>query len=503
MFYFLAFLPILLILVLMAFFHWSGQKAGPVGWAVGVLVALLAFGLNWQVFWVSQLKGLLISVYILLVLWPALLLYFLVNQFGGIQAIAQAMQRSVRDHLFLVVLIAWSFAGMLEGITGFGVPIAIVAPILVGMGINPVLAVTASAIGHSWAVTFGGMGLTYQTLLSVSQMQPGEIIPPAVLLLGIAVLFTGLAAAFILGSMRIWHKVLLTGLVIALAQYVVAIAGFPQLGAFLAGAAGLLFGWLISRAPKLATPAPKDARLRAALTAYGGVVVINIITGIPGPVNTFLNGIYWQMLLPATNTLLGFSMPLAKGQLFKPFLHPAFPMLLVTFITYFSLRKSALCDDCSLRQAWLSTWKTALPATVGVIFTIGLATLMEYCRMTLLLAEGLAALMQTAYPLTSAYVGVLGAFATGSNNNSNVLFVPLQKNVAVLLGFAPALLVASQTAGGAIGAMVAPAKLIVGCSTVGLIGREGDVLRKTLPYVLILCAILGLVTLLLVRLPPG
>ncbi len=501
MFYFLAFFPILLILVLMAGFHWSGQKAGPVGWAAGVLVALFAFGLNWQVFWVSQLKGLLISVYVLLVLWPALLLYFLVNQFGGIRAIAQAMQRSVRDQKLLTVLIAWSFAGLLEGITGFGVPIAIVAPILVGMGVTPILAVTASAIGHSWAVTFGGMGLTYQTLLSVSQLPPGEIIPPAVLLLGIAVLFTGLAAAQVLGALRIWHKVLLVGLVIAGVQYAVAIAGFAQLGAFLAGAAGLLFGWLVSRAPKPEVPEPPDPRLRAALAAYGAVVVINIIAGVPGPVNTFFNTFQWQLLLPATSTLEGFSMPLAKGQLFRPLLHPAFPMLIVTFITYFALRKTSLCSDCSFRQVWRTTWKTALPATVGVIFTIGLATLMEYCRMTLLLAEGLAALMQSAYPLTTAYVGVLGAFATGSNNNSNVLFVPLQKTAAVLLGFAPALLVAAQTAGGAIGAMVAPAKLIVGCSTVGLIGKEGEVLRRTLPYVLVLCALLGLVTLLLVNLP--
>jgi lactate permease len=498
--YFLAFLPILLILVLMAGFHWSGQKAGPAGWAAGLLIAFIAFGLNWQVFWVSQFKGLLISIYVLLVLWPALLLYFLVNQFGGIQAIAQAMQRSVRDQKLLMVLIAWSFAGMLEGITGFGVPIAIVAPILVGMGVSPLLAVTAGAIGHSWAVTFGGMGLTYQTLLSVSQLEPMQIIPPAVLLLGIACLFTGLAAAEVLGARQKWHKVLLVGLVIATVQYAVAIAGFPQLGSFLAGAAGLLFGWLISRAPRSASPAPPDPRLRAALAAYGGVVVLNIISGIPGPVNTLLGSLRWQTVLPATQTLVGFVMPAAKGQLFRPFLHPAFPMLLVTFITYFSLRKTALCTDCNLHLAWQTTVKTALPATVGVVFTIGLASMMEYSRMTMLLAEGLAALMQSAYPLTTAYVGVLGAFATGSNNNSNVLFVPLQKTVALLLGFAPALLVAAQTAGGAIGAMVAPAKLIVGCSTVGLIGKEGDVLRKTLPYVLLLCALLGGVTYLLVKL---
>lgn len=499
MFYFLAFLPILLILVLMAGFHWSGQKAGPAGWAAGVLVGVFAFGLNWQVFWVSQYKGLLISIYVLLVLWPALLLYFLVNQFGGIQAIAQAMQRSVRDHLFLTVLIAWSFSGMLEGITGFGVPIAIVAPILVGMGVSPILAVTAGAIGHSWAVTFGGMGLTYQTLLSVSQLEPAQIIPPAVLLLGIACLFTGLAAAKVLGALKTWHKVLLVGVVTAGVQYGVAMAGFPQLGSFMAGAAGLIIGWMISRAPRGLTPAAPDHRLQAALAAYGAVVAINIICGVPGPINTALNSVHWQTILPPTQTLAGFAMPTGKGQLFKPFLHPAFPMLLVTFITYFALRKTDLCADCSLRRAWQTTLKTALPATVGVVFTIGLASLMEYSRMTLLLAEGLAAVMQSAYPLTTAYVGVLGAFATGSNNNSNVLFVPLQKTVAVLLGFAPALLVGAQTAGGAIGAMVAPAKLIVGCSTVGLIGKEGDVLRRTLPYVLVLCALLGLVTFLLVK----
>jgi lactate permease len=500
MFYFLAFLPILLILVLMAGFRWSGQKAGPVGWVAGVVIAIFVFGMNWQVFWVSQYKGLLISVYVLLVLWPALLLYFFVNQFGGIKAIAEAMQRSVRDHQFLAVLIAWSFAGMLEGVTGFGVPVAIVAPILVGMGITPILAVTAAAIGHSWAVTFGGMGLTYQTLISVSQMEPAAIIPPIAFLLGIACVFTGLAASMVMGAMKIWHKVVITGLVISGVQYFISVAGFPQLAGFLAGAVGVFFGWLISRAPRSETPTPRDPRLIAALAAYGGLVLLNILIGVPGPLNILLDGFRWQILLPGTLTATGFAMAPAKGQLFRFILHPAFPMLIIIALTYFGLRRSSICKDCSLRAAWDNTLKIALPATVGIIFTIGLATMMEYSRMTLLLAEGLSALMQSAYPLTAAYVGVLGAFATGSNNNSNVLFVPLQKAVAILLGFAPAWLVAAQTAGGAIGAMVAPAKLIVGVSTVGLLGKEGDVLRKTLPYVLILGALLGILAYFMVQL---
>jgi len=102
--------------------------------------------------------------------------------------------------------------------------------------------------------------------------------------------------------------------------------------------------------------------------------------------------------------------------------------------------------------------------------------------MTQLLAQTLSHWMGTAFPLVSPLVGILGAFATGSNNNSNVLFGPLQKQVAQMLGILPALLIATQTAGGAIGSMLAPAKIIIGCSTTGLKGRDGEVLRMTVPY---------------------
>ncbi len=90
--------------------------------------------------------------------------------------------------------------------------------------------------------------------------------------------------------------------------------------------------------------------------------------------------------------------------------------------------------------------------------------------------------MGSAFPVVSPLVGILGAFATGSNNNSNVLFAPLQERVALLLSLLPSLLLAAQTTGGALGSMIAPAKIMVGCSTVGLKGRDGDVLRVTLPY---------------------
>lgn len=118
--------------------------------------------------------------------------------------------------------------------------------------------------------------------------------------------------------------------------------------------------------------------------------------------------------------------------------------------------------------------------------------------MTQLLADGLVIMMQSTYPLVSPFIGILGAFTTGSNNNSNVLFIPLQKSIAAILGISPAWLVASQTAGGALGSMISPAKMIIGASTVGFSGSEGEVLRKTLPYVLAIGLAIGLIVWLIV-----
>jgi lactate permease len=97
------------------------------------------------------------------------------------------------------------------------------------------------------------------------------------------------------------------------------------------------------------------------------------------------------------------------------------------------------------------------------------------------------------YPVFTPVVGMIGSFATGSNTNSNVLFGLLQKEVAQLIAVSPIILLAAQTTGGALGSMIAPAKLAVGTSTTAMKGREGEVLRITLPIGIALALIIGLV----------
>lgn len=497
MLYFLAILPILLILILMVVFHFGGQKASPIGWLAGILTAILSFGLNWEVFWISQAKAFLLSLYVLLIIWPALLIYNLVNQFGGIKVMAEGLQRAIANRSLLVVLTAWAFSGMLEGVAGFGLPIAIVAPILTGMGVAPLSALAAVAVGHSWSVTFGGMGVIWQTLLAVSNMDAALLIPPTALILAFACVFCGLASAHILGELKIWPQILVIAIVMGGTQLLLAAAGLPQLGAFCAGLAGLSAGYFL-RKSKERIAALNDPRLITALAIYGSLAGVLFFLNIPSPLTEFLNSISWQASFPKTLTSHGFITLAGRGQIFRLLVQPGSIMLLVYLAAAWILSRRKTGDRFDLKTTWLATWKIAAPATIGIIFAIGLSSLMEHTGMTQLLADGLVILMQSTYPLVSPFIGILGAFTTGSNNNSNVLFIPLQKSIAAILGISPALLVASQTAGGALGSMISPAKMIIGASTVGFSGSEGEVLRKTLPYVLTIGLAIGLIVWLIV-----
>ena len=83
---------------------------------------------------------------------------------------------------------------------------------------------------------------------------------------------------------------------------------------------------------------------------------------------------------------------------------------------------------------------------------------------------------------------------TGSNTNSNVVFSLLQLRTAELLSYPAAIILAGQTAGAGLGSVVAPAKIVVGTSTAGMAGKEGEVMRKMLPYILILVLLISILT---------
>ena len=480
---FLAAFPILLLLILMTVFKWSGRRAGIVSWLAALLIASLFFGLTPRIFVVSQLKSLIFSLYVLAVLWPALLLYNLNAQVGGIQALTAWLSELVPDRSLLAILLAWPFSSILEGIAGFGVPIAVSAPMLVSLGISPFLAVVASAVGHTWSVTFGNMGVVFQSLVSLSGFSEAEILPYAALMMGIACLLCGLATAHVLGQNQRWKVIVLLAGIMAVVQYLVARIGLSPLASFSASVVGLVLGILFSsgkqnRAQTIVFPKV----LWGTLGSYSLLTLLTMAIFIDGPLKRWLYPVLWRQPFPEVITTSGFVTPAGFGQTFRWFAHPGSITCLVIVLSWLIFSRLKLAKPGDFRTAARQTYQGAFPATIGIIATVGLSVMMDHSGMMLLLAQGLSEATGRVFPILSPIIGMLGTFATSSNTNSNVLFVSLQKQVAGLIGILPVILVASQTAGGSLGSMIAPAKLIVGCSTVGLVGKEGQVLRLTLPY---------------------
>jgi lactate permease len=136
--------------------------------------------------------------------------------------------------------------------------------------------------------------------------------------------------------------------------------------------------------------------------------------------------------------------------------------------------------------------KRVMSSSVSIASMVAMAVIMQHAGMTDTLARGLATSMGQAYPLIAPWIGALGAFMTGSNTNSNVVFGALQLRTAQLLGYSAAIILGAQTAGAALASILAPTKIVVGASTAGMAGREGDVLRKLLVYTAILLVFISI-----------
>ena len=157
----LAFSPIGVVLVLMIGYRWGGSRAGAAGWFTALIVSIGIFGGHAKLLAFAQMKGVLLSLYVLYIVWMALFLYNVVQETGAIEVIGDGIQRLTGNKALQLLILGWVFASFLQGVAGFGVPIAVVGPLLMGLGFPAALSVAVPAIGHSWSVSFGDMASSF------------------------------------------------------------------------------------------------------------------------------------------------------------------------------------------------------------------------------------------------------------------------------------------------------------------------------------------------------
>src|SRR4030043_332321 len=187
----MAVIPILLILVLMLGLRWGAVKASIAGYLTALVIAVFYFGSGIELLAYAHIKALLSSLDVLLIIWAAFLFFRVTDEARAITQLGEALPHLTADRGMQALVIGWGFASFLQGVGGFGVPVAVVAPILVGLGFPPISAIIIPSVGSGWAVTFGSLGSAFQALLATTGFSSGELAYPAALFLGIAAVITG------------------------------------------------------------------------------------------------------------------------------------------------------------------------------------------------------------------------------------------------------------------------------------------------------------------------
>lgn len=497
----LAISPLLMILILMVLARWGAARAGAAGWLVSVAVAVLWFGAGTADISGAQIRGLVLSLEVLLIMWAAFIMYRLAAEAGAISDLSDQLSIVARDRVMQALLLGWGFASVLQGLGGFGVPVAVTAPILIELGFAPMAALVLPSLGHAWAITFGSLGASFQALQSASGYSAAELGLPAATMLGVLALGSGLgvllAAAGIRKAARYLPGVVLTAIAMGVVQAGMVKVGLWNLGGVGGAAAGLLVLILLARRRSQgdAGRVLQIGELALALAPYLLLVGFVLLVQLVRPVRALLSA--WQ---------IGIAFPVA-GVLQVRSLAPLSLSGVVLFYAagaayalYLWLGKLRPIDGFTILR---DSWARLLPSTLGILSMLMMAMTMSHAGMTDRIAASIADFAGPTFPGWSPLIGSIGAFMTGSNTNSNAVLAELQVRTANLLDLSPIWILAGQTVGGAIGSVAAPAKLIVGASTAGLQEREGRILRGLLPWILPMLVVVGVVIVLATSLAPG
>lgn len=480
-------------------------------------VAVLRFGADPGVLGVALGKGLWLGAWILGVVWPALLLYGLAKRVG-LEHIGRLFAAILPRRSETLLLLAWLFPSFLQGVAGFGTPIAVCAPLLLAAGWGPVRAVVLPLIGYHWSVTFGSMGSSFYMAAFTAGLDgaaQSRLALYASTVLAVQCLVAGALVLWLDGrlqGLREGARMLLwVGVPMAVTLVGVA-AAVPAVASLAAGAVGFAAVAVLSVVERRsspatvgagdgagrATPAEEDAPLRSApvMAPYGFLLLTALpVFLVPSSRAWVSKRLVVAPDFPATETGAGWVNAAVEG--YTPFAllgHPGFYVALACLLGYLTYRAMGLWPggDAGVVREWLM----GLPrSSVPILLLAALATVMADSGMVSVLARGAADVAGSAFPLLAPVVGGLGSFMSGSTTTSNALFASLQGDVAGLLSADPAVLLAAQTAGGNVGNALAPVVILVGLSTVEEPGLVGEVLRRCVAPATVLFAVVSVATL--------
>ena len=499
-------LPVVTVLLLLGVLRRAAWQAALAGLTVGLIVAVYGWQLPLSLALDSVVNGAVFALWpVMWIVFNALVLYNIAVRSGRFDAFRNWLLVHVpNDRRVVLVVIGFCFGCLLEGIAGFGTPVAITSSLLILIGFPPLEALVFVLIFNTAPVAFGALGAPITVLGAVTSLPAATLAAMVGRQLPVMALILPFYVIALYGGMRsvraLWPLLLVAGGSFGICQFLTSNYLDYTLTDVLASMGSLAATFLLLRFWKpvpdpaftiTQTPPVGERSVQAVPRWQGWLpwIIVSAVIIIWSFSKTFLIGqraIPWPGLHNAISITLYDDKPYAAIWTFQP-LATGTAILLATVLTAFVVRlKPATYFSCvaqTFRQAWL--------AIVTVMLIVGLAYLMNYSGIAYTLGKA-AASAGHLFVLLSPFLGWVAVFLSGSDTAGNALFGNLQVVAANQLNLSPVLFAATNSSGGVMGKMISPQNIATGVTVTDLRGREGAVLARTFVHSIVLTLLLAL-----------
>jgi lactate permease len=523
---FLSLLPILAVAIFLVGMRMPASKAMPISYLVAVGLALFIWKVPGANVAAASINGLVVAGTLLYIIFGAILLLNTLQESGGLRVIRQGFTDITEDRRIQVIIVAWLFGSFIEGSAGFGTPAAVAVPLMVGLGFPAMAAVVAGMVIQSTPVSFGAVGTPmivgvgnglaadpsitnniYELVsliagkVALLHMVAGTLIP--LFLVAIMTRYFGKNKSFTEG-LKIWKFTLFASFSMTIPYVFVANFLGPEFPSMIGGLVGLAIvifaakrGFLMppkeetwnfehkskwdpewSGKIKIQDIAHKSGSM-SMVRAWAPYILVGVFL-VVSRLKVFPFSEWLQSWTLAAENIFGSGITAS----FQPLYSPGTIFILVSLITFILHGMGGNAYKSALTQSA----KTTVAASAALVFTVPMVQVFlnsgggaaGFERMPIELANGVVAVAGEYWPVFATFIGGVGAFIAGSNTVSNMMFSLFQYDVGTQIGVDPTWIVALQAVGGAAGNMICVHNVVAASAVVGLMGKEGDVIRKTL-----------------------
>jgi len=507
-----ALLPLVLLFILLGGIRMAAHRAALVALALALLVSVSVFHMPVVQAISGAAQGAVFGLFpILWIVINALWVYHMTVYTGHFDVLRRSFSRISDDPRIQGVIVAFCFGGLIEALAGFGAPVAISSVMLVALGFPPVRAAVVALVANTAPVAFGAMGVPVITLAKITGLPLHELSSTVGRQTPLLAMFVPLLLVMLIDGKRglreTWMPALLSGGAFAIGQFFTSNYISTELTDIVASLAGALVLILLPRRktdPKvrqevltgeasLDDSSKTDAagEVVRAYVPYAVIILIFAMAQLPALRELLSSGnvsFHWPLLdvmtasgKPASGNV--FSMPLVAtgGTL----------VALSGFITAIILRIPA---GQALSEWGSTVYKIRFPI-LTVMSVLALAYVMNLSGQTTSIGSWVAGTGR-GLAFLSPVLGWFGVAVSGSDTSSNALFGALQATAAQQAGLSPMLLSAANSSGGVLGKMISPQNLTIACASAKMVGQEGALLRKVLPWSLGMLAIMCVIVVL-------